>query len=274
MIAYEPGRPTPHSPTEAGTHQSSLNAHLHPNPPPSLSPPSAPMAQVTQADGRDAMQVPEGIPDLYRPSFTRLQDDILNLHLRWKMYRQLFGKGLQRIDLLNVSGATFFASLQWVLLCDVLLGLCRLTDTVSTGGRRKNLVLESLSKELTGEHRELASELEARLGAVRESCEQFRVLRNKVVAHRDWDVAFAEADPLPGVTREMVEAALEHVRDYINVYQVHFAGGVVAYEMLTASNDGETLIWALKRGAHYRLLESEGRIERGDLRRRGEYGDP
>jgi hypothetical protein len=65
-------------------------------------------------------------------------------------------------------------------------------------------------------------------------------------------------NPLPGVSRQMVEEVLELVRKYLNAIQIHYDQSETGYEhfIMTAS-DGEALISMLKYGLLYDQLIQE-----------------
>src|ERR1700730_13659714 len=58
----------------------------------------------------------------------QLQDDFDWLRSKWREYKELFGKGQERIDLLNFAASNFFFFLNRLLFEDAMLHLCRLTD--------------------------------------------------------------------------------------------------------------------------------------------------
>lgn len=71
-----------------------------------------------------------------------------------------------------------------------------------------------------------------------------------------------ESDPLPGISRAMVEDALRVIRDFMNEFEVHFCESTMGYELFTMQSDGEALIWQLKRATDYRNGLADGSIAR------------
>ena len=70
-----------------------------------------------------------------------LSADVVWLHGRWIIYRQLFGTSEKRVDLLNEFAGTVTWMLQNVLLHDVQLWLSKLGDPAGGGDRdRKSVV--------------------------------------------------------------------------------------------------------------------------------------
>ena len=180
------------------------------------------------------------------------------------IYRQLYATSETAIDLLNRSGSNVFYLLQFLLLDDCALRLSKLTDPPSQG-RFENLSVRKLidtlgeSDEdlLKGELKSLAEELNAR-------CEKFRALRNKRIAHADLDHALQiAADPLPGISREDVERALESLRNTMNKIEYHYFQSQTLYAevIIPYDSDGNKLLKILGAG-HEKLLSSNNRLQR------------
>jgi hypothetical protein len=95
-----------------------------------------------------------------RHVFEGLQDDVIWLHAKWNIHRQLFGTSDERIHLLNDFGPDLFQVFYDTLLYDALLIMNRLTDPATTF-KRHNLSLERLTEmiEATGHHNELLKDL-------------------------------------------------------------------------------------------------------------------
>ena len=129
----------------------------------------------------------------------------------WKIHRQLFATSEQRIALLNETGPMVFYVLQHLLLDEVTLPICRLTDPAATG-RRENHSFERLVAGV--QDQELSAKLTPMLEAVRQLAQPFRDRRNRAIAHSYLETKLKlEANPLPGISREMVERTLEQIRN-------------------------------------------------------------
>ena len=199
-----------------------------------------------------------------RPLFDALKHEVTDLHLRWMIYRQLYATSETAIDLLNRSGSNVFYLLQFLLLDDCALRLSKLTDPPSQG-RFENLSVrklidtlgESDENLLKGELKSLVEELNAR-------CKKFRALRNKRIAHADLDHALQiAADPLPGISREDVERALESLRNTMNKIEYHYFQSQTLYAevIIPYDSDGNKLLKILGAG-HEKLLSSNNRLQR------------
>ena len=64
-----------------------------------------------------------------------LHDEVAWLHLKWKAFRSLFATPPETIDLLNSTAPTFFSNLNRMMMEDVFLHLCRLTDPPRSAGK-------------------------------------------------------------------------------------------------------------------------------------------
>jgi hypothetical protein len=208
------------------------------------------------------------IPESLREIFRELRSAVVWLHGHWIIYRQLYAKSSERVELLNESAGTFFSLLQNILLHDTVLAIARLTDRSEIRGR-ENLVLGQLVEKLdSSSYPDLMEKLTASLGAVDSKCKVFRKKRNRQVAHSDLMAALkVESEPLPGISREMVEDALKAIRDYMNEFEVYFCKSTMIYEHFIMDSDGEALIWQLKRAVDYRDGVADGSIPRDRMLR-------
>jgi AbiU2 len=209
-------------------------------------------------------QMPPGVKKVHE----RLSNELSFIHLRWKMYRQVFGTSPERIDLVNEFAPAFFRVVQETLADVVFLGIARLVDPVKSMGKA-NLVLEQLIVAVDGHDGGLADRLKLRdkLVDVRAMCEVFIKRRKKRLAHNDLETMLtkgADGDLLPLISRQHVEDALEGIRHYMNTVQNHFENGSTLYEhVITPPGDGEAIVSHLQRLKGYRhlygRLRSDGR---------------
>ena len=196
--------------------------------------------------------------------FHALHDDLIWLHMRWAMYRQLFAGSSARLDVLNETAGAFFYVVQNSFLEDILLGLAKLTDPPKSAGK-DNLSLQGLPPLVADEA--LRGQLESLLQAAIAACSFARSWRNKRIAHRDLGDALAtNADPLPGVGLSNIEAALLSCRELMNQLDLHYRKATVGYEYSTTGPRGANgLVYYLDRG-----LRAEREVERrmlaGDIR--------
>lgn len=134
---------------------------------------------------------------------------------RWVIFCQLFDSGQENVDLLNRSGSNVFQLLQQLILDDVMLGLCRLTDPPKSMGSEnaslRNLV-EKLQARLPTQSKlkidTKLTELNAHLSKVRE-------LRNKALSHNDLSHAIS-ATLLPRPTYDELEGAIDSATSILN----------------------------------------------------------
>jgi hypothetical protein len=197
-------------------------------------------------------QIPLDIEEVFK----ELKVEIVWLHARWIIYRQLFGHSEKRIELLNECARAFFYIIQDVIFGEVLVALSKLTDPARTG-KRENLSLEQLQQRVEmQEEKQFAVHLKNILNNLHNKCQAFREWRNKKLAHLDLlTTRKSSLNPLPGISRQMIEDALKLVREYMNTIDLHFEGVETDYELFVMNGaDGEALISLLKYGLRYEEL--------------------
>ncbi|HQN64990.1 MAG TPA: hypothetical protein PLR90_02485 [Methylophilus sp.] len=200
--------------------------------------------------------------------WTELHSDVVWLHGRWIIYRQLFGTSKERVDLLNESAGTVTWILQQLLLHDVQLALSKIGDPAGTGAK-KNLTLRRLQADLSSAGEAvLTSKLEPLLEQFENSCVSLRDRRNKWIAHSDLATKLAaRATPLSGPSRTEIEVALAALRGVMNCVELHYTDSQTAYEQFIMDEDGEHLLMTLARAKRYRDLVAEKKVPKDDLRR-------
>lgn len=187
--------------------------------------------------------MPEDLVDLYET----LKQEAIWLHAEWKILCQLFTVSKERVKFLDSKARSFFKVIQRVLRDDVFMSLSRLTDPPQTG-KRKNLSLARLGKQLkeSGESDFYKSVSES-IDRIQDHCEPFRKWRNRVIAHKDLLTALKyHPEPLPGISRKMVEDALRMIREFLNHIQVHFEDSETLYEHVVLEGDGEAIVTYLQ----------------------------
>jgi hypothetical protein len=207
--------------------------------------------------------LPEEISVVYKA----LRSEISWLHGRWICYKQLFAASPKRIDLLNESAGTFFYIIHYILLDEVQVMLSKLTDPARTK-KFENLSLYLLQERID-HHADsvLASECQCLLDRLHEQCEPFRIRRNKQLAHLDLNTALkSPLVPLPDISRQMIEEALQTLRKYMNAIEGHYNDSEWDYEAFIMTSDGEDLVVTLRDGLRYEELVQKRKVAYDDWR--------
>jgi hypothetical protein len=197
-----------------------------------------------------------------------LRYEVVWLHGRWIMYRQLFGTSPERIAILNRSAGTFFNTLESVLMKDVQISLSKLGDPADSK-RGSNMTLKALLRQLERHGETLvASKLDPLIAVFDASCQKIRHRRNKWIAHFDMATMLNRSvTPLEGPSRAEIEEALLGLREAMNCVEVHYADTSTAYEYFTIAADGDSLISTLMRGLRYEEMVQAREIPQDNLRK-------
>jgi hypothetical protein len=206
--------------------------------------------------------LPTNIVDVFK----KISVDITWLHARWIIYKQLFGISQKRIDLLFSCAPAFFYLVHQILLDDMLLALNRLAEPADKPPHG-NLSLEQIAIRLRDDgHKVLIDSLYEKLEVFREQCRPFAPHRHKRIAHRDLRISLnSDAEPLPGISRQMIDDALASVRDYMNTVEGHFCNSKTAYDYFGMIGDADALISHLAEGLRYEELRRSGSLRFDDM---------
>jgi hypothetical protein len=180
--------------------------------------------------------------------FATLHRNLIELHIVWQQYRQLFGSSEETIELLNRTSGLFFKIVQDEIWDSVLLTISRLTDPPETG-RRKNLTINSLPGFIADP--DLKEEIEYLCECSVERAAFAREHRNKRIAHQDYDyTSNREANPLSGISRERVEHMLDSLRLILNRLNLHFWDSTTFYETFIYADGARALVSKLRKFEH------------------------
>jgi hypothetical protein len=179
------------------------------------------------------------------PPFYSLYRELVELHIVWQQYRQLFGMDSETVQLLNRTSGLFFKIVQDELWDSVLLGISRMTDPPMTGGR-KNLTIQSLPAMipdplLRGEIEDLSKAAVTEAAFAREH-------RNRRIAHQDHGYLTDRAsNALNGVSRARVESMLASLRNVMNRLDLHYRDTTVIYDDFIDDSGARLLVSRLRK---------------------------
>lgn len=222
------------------------------------------------------------MPESIEKIFDEIKNEVFWLHAQWKIYRQLFAHSAKRADLLNKCARVFFLTIHETLLDEIQLSLGKLTDPARTG-RHENLSLLQLQERMENlGDQQLSSQLNeilVELCGDRNNpdnpgkCEPIRTRRNKRLAHFDLNTSLQlDEEPLPGVSRQMIEDVLSLVRRYMTTIGIRLCQTETNYEPVMAGEDGEALVACLKDALDFSELAKRQRKGRNELRS-GKWND-
>jgi len=188
----------------------------------------------------------KALPGDTGPLYHALYNSLVTANLSWIVFKELFAKSKERVDLLNRTAGTFFLVTQETLRRDVMLAIARMTDS-SRG--QENATVGALVNELTPHVDDATGRELAQQGAeLLVICKPIQMHRHKTLAHSDKMVAVgsANAPVLPGVTMETVDAALDGIAGILNRVSAAFGIGTTFYEDVIHSGGVDSLVVHLR----------------------------
>lgn len=155
-----------------------------------------------------------------------LRQDVDWLQNKWTEFQELFSKGEERITLLNTVASNFFWFLRKMMFEDAMLHLCRLTDPPETRIHtakkvliRKNLTAMALPNAICdAAFRDL---VKSHTQTCKQNCEFARQVRNRLIAHSDFESA-QRAGSGPQIFRSHVEEAIKSLRALVWLVEEHY----------------------------------------------------
>jgi hypothetical protein len=198
----------------------------------------------------------QAMPHTLAEIHERLQQEVSNLHAKWRIFRQLYTVSQERIGILRKTTPGFFGLIQRVLLDDISLTISRLTDPLKSAGK-ENLSLALLVESASStDDTHFRSRTQRALEDLQEHCAPFRAHRNRKIAHRDLPTALEyHPEPLPSVDGEKIDNALKMIAAFMNDFQNHYEQTSMAYEHVVISGDANDLVYFLEQAVEYGELK-------------------
>jgi hypothetical protein len=199
----------------------------------------------------------QNIPEEIKTVYENLESQVLLLHWRWKIYRQLFAGQPESIFLLNNTAPFFFWNIERVLRQNVYLAIARLLDREGTG-ERKNLSFPRMLKSIEDQKElNLSFDLKRIFEELVETAKGIKKVRDKRIAHNDL-ISINKVEPLPKVSRADIENTLKLIRKFMNKISGHYSKTEVYYEGTGSVTDGEALLFHLEKSLEMLEIDSVG----------------
>jgi hypothetical protein len=126
--------------------------------------------------------MPTAIDEVFQP----LRNEVLDIHMAWRLYREAFATSKERVILLNRYAGVWFGYAQAAMYDDIVVSIFRLLDPPNQGKGRDNLALARLADVVeTDSQTVLASVIRTIRNRVENLLQPFAEWRNKRVAHND-----------------------------------------------------------------------------------------
>ena len=196
-------------------------------------------------------------PELRR-IFMTISSEVSWLHAVWEIFIQLYGSSDDNVRLMNSVAPQYFAITKDVLFDELVLILCRLTDSAKTRSQDNATFAQLIEKLDQDRHDQLIKSLMARLEVINNKIGSFRVWRNKRLAHKDLSTALEnDSLVLPGITRGDTQEVINEMVDFLNEFSIELQGEKQVYNpFLVHHGDGNALMAYLKR-VEFALKERE-----------------
>jgi AbiU2 len=193
------------------------------------------------------------------PLFHDLRDDFDWLRRKWSEFQELFGKGQERIDVLNAVASNFFYFLHRLLFEDAMLHLCRLTDPPRMRGR-ETLTVRALADAIFDPA--LKASVETKTAEVQGNCLFAREWRDQRIAHTDLEtLREGYASALRPADSTKIDTAMKSIDDLLTLIENRYGA---PHFLLGADPWGaKSLIHNLERAK--RSVEDDARGWRGKV---------
>lgn len=191
----------------------------------------------------------------HRHLLSAIENEFIQLRYRWALFCQLFDSGQANIDLLNKSGSNVFQLFQKLIIDDVMMILCRLSDRDKSMGHENASIRNLFKRARKNLSDETANEVEAKLLELDAHMKNISTLRNKAISHKDLDHAL-NTELLPRPTYDELEKSIETVKTLLNSFTRELLNYSANYAVvMPVGRDGNKLLHVLGKAHESRRNE-------------------
>jgi AbiU2 len=190
----------------------------------------------------------ELLGDDFGEYFTFIYNDIYYLIYKWQEYNELFNTK-KRVDVLNESTSSIFSLFQNVLITNIVLSICRLTDPIKQNRTSTlHLSIYKLPEYITD--MEFKTEIYRLCSEIRKKVKEIRLTRDNYIAHSD-------LNKIINRNVSIIEYKnLDHVIDLLyqlmkSFYAIYFNSDLQK-ETITSLKGAHTLVNIIDCGLKYR----------------------
>jgi len=190
--------------------------------------------------------------------YDSLYNEIISIEHKWIEFKELFGEKESRFEIMNKTAPYFFYIIQNVLWENLVLGIARITDPISTSGK-KNATIIAIPYYLTDLN--FKTKIENIIKEIEDRADFCRDWRNRIISHKDLILSIdpQNAKPLKTATRLKFKEVLAQIRELINAIELKYFNQRVGFEYLESENGALNLLHYLESGMKYKKEQIEKR---------------
>jgi hypothetical protein len=183
------------------------------------------------------------------PLYDAMWQQVAWLHDKWEEYVELYGTKESRLTLLNKAAPLFFRIVQDTLWEDVLLHICRLTDSPQfmNNANKANLSIRRFPAAIDdGPTKIVVETLIAEALTASEFCRDWRI---RHIAHRDLRLALdPTAPPLKPASRAKIKEAIKAIDAVLNAISSHYLDSTTDFSSDGTAHGAVSLLYVLDDG--------------------------
>lgn len=208
------------------------------------------MEHKRKSTSQNEKQLPKNVVEI----FELLRYEILLLHTKREIYRELYDSGAEVRNLLNFAAPVFFVIQRDMLVNDILITMRRLIDGEEfKGNGRKNLSLDYLISCI--DDSETKVEIKKLVREAKRKADFARTISNKRIAHNDL-LTKQKVEKLPDFDMETIDEALLSVAHVMNMISSYWNRPPEKYQMAGIGTGNELVNRMKQARAHCDLLSA------------------
>ena len=186
--------------------------------------------------------------------FTFIYNETYNLIYKWQEYMELYGRSDKRIELLNESTSSFFALIQRTMLSNIVMNICRLTDSKKDSRSEKLHLTVMRLPELINDV-DFRKEICIIIKRIRKSVKIIKENRDNHIAHYDLQSILNKI--VLKIPYKDLEETIDYLYQILKIFYIKYYQSDLQKEIVTPLNGAETLIYLLRDGIESRKKKEE-----------------
>ncbi len=186
----------------------------------------------------------ENIEAEHKDLLNAIEREFNYLRYRWGLFCQLFDSGQANIDLLNKSGSNVFQLFQKVVIDDVMMTLCRLSDPDKSMGHENASIRNLFKKVKENLSEETNKEITTKLVELDRHMKKISILRNKALSHTDFEHAL-NTELLPRPTYDELEKSIDVIGIILGKITYELYSYTTYAPLMPIGHDGNKLLHVL-----------------------------
>ena len=147
------------------------------------------------------------------------------------MYKNFYSKNPKRVELLNAMSSSFWARFQIMLLNNILLSLCKITEKHKIAGR-DTLTIQTIFLYAAEQKWPILLNLASINEKIKISCARMIIRRNNLIAHRNLEYAMNRGVGILPVNYNEIEESIKLCQEFLGTCHEYLNNSSYSFRLI------------------------------------------